>query len=180
MAVHIGSFLKGTAANVPPLDSLAFMGVAGASKAGAYTIPVVCDLIFSGIFERFPRLKLLLVEANIGWIPTVLEQVDDMYLRYRWFTNGVEEMPTMPSRTFHRNFYATFMVDTVGIELRHRMNVDHLMWSTDYPHTGTDWPNNRVSIERNFRGVERDTVKKMLHDNCRALYKLDHVPETLD
>jgi predicted TIM-barrel fold metal-dependent hydrolase len=179
VAVHIGSFLKGTAANSPPLDTLAFMGVAGASKAGAYTIPVVCDLIFSGIFERFPALKLLLVEANIGWIPTVLEQVDDMYLRYRWFTNGVEQMPTMPSRTFHRNFYATFMVDTVGIELRHRMNIEHLMWSTDYPHTGTDWPNNRVSIERNFRGVERDTVKKMLHDNCRALYKLDHVPETL-
>ena len=59
------------------------------------------------------------------------------------------------------------------------MNTDHLMWSTDYPHTGTDWPNNRVSIERNFRGVERDTVKKMLHDNCRSLYKLDHVPDTV-
>ena len=179
VAVHIGSFIKGPGAKPPPLDSLAFMGVAGSSKAGAHTIPVVCDLIFSGIFERFTALKLLLVEANIGWIPTLLEQVDDMYLRYRWFTNGVEQMPTMPSRTFHRNFWATFMVDTVGIELRHRMNTDHLMWSTDYPHTGTDWPNNRVSIERNFRGVERSTVKKMLHDNCRALYKLDHVPETL-
>ncbi|MFO7589897.1 MAG: amidohydrolase family protein [Acidimicrobiia bacterium] len=179
VAVHIGSFIKGPGAKPPPLDSLAFMGVAGSSKAGAHTIPVVCDLIFSGIFERFTSLKLLLVEANIGWIPTLLEQVDDMYLRYRWFTNGVEQMPTMPSRTFHRNFWATFMVDTVGIELRHRMNIEHLMWSTDYPHTGTDWPNNRVSIERNFRGVERSTVKKMLHDNCRALYKLDHVPETL-
>jgi predicted TIM-barrel fold metal-dependent hydrolase len=178
VAVHIGSFLK-TFTSPPPLDTLAFMGVAGASKAGSYTLPVVCDLIFSGIFERFPRVKLLLVEANIGWIPTLLEQVDDMYLRYRWFTNGVEQMPTMPSRTFHRNFWATFMVDTVGIELRHRMNTDHLMWSTDYPHTGTDWPNNRISIERNFRGVERDTVKKMLHDNCRSLYKLDHVPHTV-
>ena len=178
VAVHIGSFLKAVT-SVPPLDSLAFMGVAGASKAGAHTLPVVCDLIFSGIFERFPSLKLLLVEANIGWIPTLLEQVDDMYLRYRWFTNGVEQMPTMPSRIFHRNFWATFMVDTVGIELRHRLNVDHLMWSTDYPHTGTEWPNNRISIERNFRGVERETVKKMLHDNCRTLYKLDHVPDSL-
>jgi predicted TIM-barrel fold metal-dependent hydrolase len=178
VAVHIGSFQK-TIASIPPLDTLAFMGVAGASKAGSYTLPIVCDLIFSGIFERFTALKLLLVEANIGWIPTLLEQVDDMYLRYRWFTNGVEQMPTMPSRTFHRNFWATFMVDTVGIELRHRLNTDHLMWSTDYPHTGTEWPNNRVSIERNFRGVERDTVKKMLHDNCKALYKLDHVPASL-
>jgi predicted TIM-barrel fold metal-dependent hydrolase len=176
VAVHIGSFLK-TVATTPPLDTLAFMGVAGASKAGSYTLPVVCDLIFSGIFERFPRLKLLLVEANIGWIPTLLEQVDDMYLRYRWFTNGVEQMPTMPSRIFHRNFWATFMVDTVGVELRHRLNIGHLMWSTDYPHTGTEWPNSRVSIERNFRGVEHDVVKKLLNDNCRALYGLDHVPD---
>ena len=67
-------------------------------------------------------------------------------------------MPTMPSRAFHRNFWATFMIDTIGIELRHHMNIDHLMWSTDYPHTGTDWPNNRVSIERNFRGVESENL----------------------
>ena len=180
IAAHIGSFVKGVAVEKPPaLDTLAFMGVAGASKAGANTLPVVCDLIFSGIFERFPRLKLLLVEANIGWIPTLLEQVDDMFLRYRWFTNGVEQMRTMPSRIFHRNFWATFMVDTVGMELRHRLNLEHIMWSTDYPHTGTEWPNNRVSIERNFRGVPKDQVKAMLHDNCKALYKLDHVPDTV-
>jgi len=179
VAVHIGSFLKGQGGGPPALDTLAFMGTAGASKAGAHTIPVVCDLIFSGIFERFPALKLLLVEANIGWIPTLLEQVDDMFLRYRWFTNGVEQMRTMPSRTFFRNFWATFMIDTVGIQLRYRMNLDHLLWSTDYPHTGSDWPNNRVMIERDFRGVPRDEVRRMLHDNCKALYHLDYIPDSL-
>jgi predicted TIM-barrel fold metal-dependent hydrolase len=181
VAVHIGSFIQGMGTGpAPTFDTLAFMGRAGATKAGSHTIPVVCDLIFSGIFERYTRLKLLLVESNIGWIPSLLEQVDDMYLRYRWFTNGVEQMRTLPSRTFYRNFWATFMIDTVGIELRHRMNLDHLMWSTDYPHTGSDWPNNRVMIERNFRGVPVDEVKKMLHDNCRTLYKLDDVPVTVD
>jgi len=179
VAVHIGSFLKGMGGAPPALDTLAFMGTAGASKAGAHTIPVVCDLIFSGIFERFPALKLLLVEANIGWIPTLLEQVDDMFLRYRWFTNGVEQMRTMPSRTFFRNFWATFMIDTVGIQLRYRMNLDHLLWSTDYPHTGSDWPNNRVMIERDFRGVPRDEVRRMLHENCKALYHLDYIPDSL-
>ena len=87
-----------------------------------------------------------------------------------------EMMTTMPSRLFHRNFWATFMIDTIGIELRHHMNVDHLMWSTDYPHTGTDWPNNRVTIARLFRGVPKVEVKKMLHDNCKALYHLDQHP----
>jgi predicted TIM-barrel fold metal-dependent hydrolase len=180
IAVHIGSFLR----DVPrpknmSMQSLRFMGMAGSSKSGAHTIPVTCDLLFSGAFEKFPRLRVLLVEANIGWIPTLLEQTDDMFLRYRWFTGGAEEMRTMPSRIFYRNFWATFMIDTVGIELRHRMNIDHLMWSTDYPHTGTDWPNNRVMIERNFRGVPKSEVKKMLHDNVKRLYKLDGIPDTL-
>jgi predicted TIM-barrel fold metal-dependent hydrolase len=119
----------------------------------------------------------VLVEANIGWIPTLLEQSDDMFSRYRWYTEAVDKMNLMPSDIFHRNFYATFMIDTVGVELRHRMNLDHLMWSTDYPHSGSDWPNSRVTILRNFRGVPKAEVKKMLHSNCKELYKLDHVPD---
>jgi predicted TIM-barrel fold metal-dependent hydrolase len=179
LAVHIGSFTTAGLAPTVAQDTLGFCAGAGASKAGAQTIPVVTELIFSAIFERFPRLKVLLVEANIGWIPTVLEQVDDMFLRYRWFSGAVDLMKTMPSRVFHRNFWATFMIDTVGIELRHRMNLDHIMWSTDYPHTGTDWPNNRVTIERLFRGVPKDEVKKMLHSNVKTLYRLDHIPDVL-
>ena len=182
VAVHIGSFLPnlGTAAAAapPPMDVKQFMGAAGATKSGSQTLPVVCQLLFSGVFERFTEIDLLLVESNIGWIPTLLEQVDDMFYRYRFFTNGTD-MRVTPSRIFHRNFWASFMVDTVGMDLRHRLNVDHLMWSSDYPHSGCDWPNSRVTIERNFRGVPRDEVKKMLHDNCKRLYKLDHVPDRL-
>jgi predicted TIM-barrel fold metal-dependent hydrolase len=59
------------------------------------------------------------------------------------------------------------------------MNVDHLMWSTDYPHSGSDWPNSRVTIERVFRDVRQDQVKKMLHTNCIELYGLDHIPDRL-
>ena len=88
-------------------------------------------------------------------------------------------MSKLPSQIFHRNFWATFMVDRSGIELRHRLNVDHIMWSTDYPHTGTDWPNSAVTIERVFRGVPRREVRRMLHDNCAALYGLDGIPESL-
>lgn len=180
LGVHIGSFVEtGLAPGRMDQSSIAFMGGAGASKAGAQTIPVAVKLIFSGIPQRFPRLRFLLVEANIGWIPSVMEQLDDMFLRYRWFSGAVNVMQEMPSRIFWRNFWATFMVDTIGIELRHHMNLDHIMWSTDYPHTGSDWPNHRVTIERLFRGVPAADVKKMLHDNCKALYGLSHIPDRL-
>jgi NAD(P)-dependent dehydrogenase (short-subunit alcohol dehydrogenase family)/predicted TIM-barrel fold metal-dependent hydrolase len=155
VALHIGSFHEGGPVARRRFDPAAVLPRAAASKSGANTVPLVAKLLFSGVLERFPRLRVVLVEANIGWIPALLEQTDDMFLRYRWFTGTVAALPTLPSRLFHRNLWATFMIDTVGVELRHRLNVDHLLWSTDYPHTGTDWPNSRVTITRLFRGVAR-------------------------
>lgn len=180
IVVHIGSFLRPNP-NEPrrSFTELSFLGVAGAIKAGSHTLPVASELLFSGLYDRFPKLRIVLVESNIGWIPTLLEQTDDMYMRYRFFTQAATRIKGTPSEIFHKHFWATFMVDTVGIELRHRLNIDHLMWSTDYPHSGSDWPNSRVTIERVFRGVPKGEVKKMLHDNVKALYRLDHIPDSL-
>jgi predicted TIM-barrel fold metal-dependent hydrolase len=173
VAVHIGSFLRRNPdAKWRAPDDLAYLGDAGASKAGGHTLPVACDFLFSGLCERFPGLRILLVESNIGWIPTLLEQCDDMFLRYRWFTGAVAKMRLLPSELFHRNFWATFMVDTVGLELRHHLNMDHVMWSTDYPHTGTDWPNSRITMDRQFRGLPMADVRRLVHHNARTLYRL--------
>ena len=86
VSVHIGSFLPMPPGRGPAMDTLAFCGKAGNTKAGGNTLPVACDLLFANVFNRHPDVKCVLVEANIGWIPTMLEQVDDMYLRYRFFT----------------------------------------------------------------------------------------------
>ena len=180
LGVHIGSFSDTGLQPALVQSTTGFLAAAGGSKSGADSIPATAKVLFSGACVKFPRLRFVIVEGNIGWIPTVMEQLDDMFLRYRWFTGAAELMPVMPSRIFHQSFWATFMIDTIGIELRYHMNIDHLMWSTDYPHTGSDWPNNRVTIARLFRGVPRDEVKKMLHTNCKKLYRLDHIPDRLD
>jgi predicted TIM-barrel fold metal-dependent hydrolase len=178
--VHIGSFIP-VSSNMPmpSFRDRAFLGKAGATKAGSHTIPVASDLLFAGIFERSPRLKVLLVESNIGWIPTLLEQIDDMYLRYRFFTAQAEHDRWLPSEMFHRHVWATFMKDSVGMDLRYRMNLNHIMWSTDYPHTGCNWPNSRVQIEYLFRGLPLDEVKQFLHSNAKRLYNLDHISDVL-
>ena len=179
MGIHIGSFTDAGLQATVTQSTLGFLAGAGASKAGVNSIDASFRVLFSGACERFPRIPFVVVEGNIGWIPTAMEQVDDMFLRYRWFTGATEIMKSMPSALFHRSFWGTFMIDTIGIELRHHLNIDHIMWSTDYPHTGSDWPNNRVTIQRLFRGVPKDEVKKMLHTNCRTLYRLDHIPDRL-
>ena len=183
VGIHIGSFVRPNPNRIwtggTDVTKPAFLALAAEKVAGTETIPVCTEFLFSGLFEKFPRLKVLLVEAGIGWIAGVLEQCDDIFLRYRWFTGAVERMQRMPSETFHRNFYSTFMKDKVGLDLRHYLNIDHIMWSTDYPHSVTDWPNSRLNIERFFRGLPADEVKKMLHTNAKRLYRLDHIPDTV-
>jgi predicted TIM-barrel fold metal-dependent hydrolase len=178
VAVHIGSFAaRNTNNRSSEWNDLQFIGLAIAPRCGGGVIETTLALIFSGVFEKFPRLKMLLVESNISWIPGLLEQSDDMFQRYRWFTGAVDKMRTMPSRIFLRNFWVTFMLDAAGLELRHHMNLDHLMWSTDYPHSATDWPASRATIEKMFRGLPADQVRKMLRDN--AVYGLEDVPERI-
>ncbi len=176
VVIHIGSFLRasggGGSGKKPDFKNLAFLGAAGAIKSGSHTIPVTSDLLFSGLFNKFPELKIVLVEANIGWIPTLLEQCDDMFYRYRFFTEAYGKMP-MPSEIFHKNFWASFLIDTVGMDLRHRLNTDHIMWSTDYPHTASNWPNSRQVIDKLFHGLPKTEVKKFLYENCKTLYNLD-------
>ena len=179
LGIHIGSFTDSGLKPTMALGTLSFLANAGGTKAGADAIPATTRVLFSGACDKFPRLRFVVVEANIGWIPTAMEQLDDMFLRYRWYTGAHALMPTMPSRLFHRSFWATFMIDSIGLELRHHLNIDHIMWSTDYPHTGSDWPNSRVTIARLFRGLPKVEVKKMLLDNCRTLYRLDHIPDRI-
>jgi predicted TIM-barrel fold metal-dependent hydrolase len=168
--VHIGSFFA-IPSKYTSADGRPYIGQCSINKSGAAAVPVVEELLFSGVLDRFPDLKLVLVESNIGWIPTTLEQTDDMYLRYRFWT-GATDLGMLPSEYFYRNVWATFMIDTHGVANRRKCGLDHIMWSTDYPHTGTDWPNSRVTLERNFRGLPYADVKKMLHDNAAQLYRI--------
>jgi predicted TIM-barrel fold metal-dependent hydrolase len=173
VSIHIGSFTPNTSGGRhPEYESREFLAGAGATKAGMNAMGTTSQLIHSGLFEKHPDLRVILVESNIGWIPTFLEQSDDMFRRYRFFSEALHQMNRMPSDVFASNIWATFMLDTVGIELRHRMNIDHLMFSTDYPHSGCDWPMTRGVIEKLFRGVPKTEVKKMLCDNAAAMYSI--------
>jgi predicted TIM-barrel fold metal-dependent hydrolase len=173
VAVHVGSFSRaGPPSTYPSFQERSFLAVAAAAKSGLGVMKVCCSLLFSGVFQRFRRTKLVLTEANIGWIPTLLEQTDNMFFRYRWIT-AAEHMQELPSQLFHRNVWVTFIIDTVGLDLRYRMNQNHLMWSTDYPHTPCDWPNSRLTALRQFRGLPLDEVRGFVHGNARELYGLD-------
>jgi predicted TIM-barrel fold metal-dependent hydrolase len=128
------------------------------------------DFIFYGVLDRFPRLKLVLVENEIGWLPFTLQQWDYYFRRFR----GVNPPPIgeEPSAYFQRQVYATFFNDAVGGHNLSWWGVDNCMWSSDYPHPNSSWPNSRRIIERDLGGLPADAQAKLLRDNVTQLYGL--------
>ena len=129
------------------------------------------DIIFSGVLERFPRLKLVVVESEIGWIPFVLQQWDYYFERFREARPLPLEM--RPSEYFRRQVYATFFNDAVGGQLLSWWGTDNCMWSTDYPHPNSSWPHSRELLEQNLGHLPMDTLRKLVRENVQGLYPIN-------
>jgi predicted TIM-barrel fold metal-dependent hydrolase len=77
-----------------------------------------------------------------------------------------------PSDYFRRNWLATFMKDAYALENRHHIGVENMMWSTDYPHHGTEWPYSRKQIREMSVGVPANELAQILAGNAIQLYGL--------
>ncbi len=128
------------------------------------------DIIYSGVLERYPKLKVVSVENEIGWMPFWLGQCDKGFKRHR----HTEQLPInkLPSEYFHRQIYATFFNDHVGGKLFSWWGTDNCMWSNDYPHQNSTWPNSRDVINRDMGHLPEAERDKLLNSNVRKLYNL--------
>jgi predicted TIM-barrel fold metal-dependent hydrolase len=130
----------------------------------------LADLIYSGVFQRFPKLKVVAVEAGIGWIPYFCHHLDDNFLRRRFRADV--QLARMPSEYFKDQVWATFIEDPYGIKNRHEIGVDRIMWSTDYPHTNSNWPNSQRIAAYEFRDVPEAERRLIMRDNAAGIYGL--------
>ena len=130
----------------------------------------LADLVFGGVLQRFPELRVISVEAYIGWLPFVAEYVDHAYRVHRyWNALGLDELPSFYLR---RQVYATFIDDPVGLRERHALGVDNLLWSSDYPHGESTFPRSREHVAAAFAGIPAEERRKIVCDNARRLYRL--------
>ena len=119
--------------------------IGGMSHVFSMAAGAITEMLFTGVFERFPELQMCWIETGVGWLPHFLESIDDRYWRNRsWGDSQINEPPSF---YWHRNNAASFITDRTGIALRHAVGVDNMMWSSDYPHHGNDWPYSRKVID---------------------------------
>ena len=130
----------------------------------------VSELIHGLVMQRYPDLKFVSVEGQIGWISFFKYYADHLWEKHRFWTKSELEHP--PSFYFSRQVYATFMEDPVGLREREHIGIDNILWSSDYPHSETTWPDSRKLTDEWTVDFPEEDRNKILHGNAERLYHL--------
>lgn len=131
-------------------------------------IEPVAIFIFNGLFQKFPKLRLVTVESGVGWMAWVTEYMDRTWEKQRYWTDSVLTEP--PSFFMDRNVYGSFINDRVGILNRDLPGGRNIMWSSDYPHSETTFPHSRDVIARDFAGIPEQDVRDIVCDRAKRVY----------
>lgn len=126
--------------------------------------------IFNAIFQRFPRLRLGLIESGVGWMAWYTEYCTRTWERQRFWTKS--PLTESPAFYMDRNVWGSFIQDRIGIALRHEPGGRNIMWSSDYPHSETTFPHSRAIILRDCAGVPDADVKDIICNKARAFYRI--------
>jgi predicted TIM-barrel fold metal-dependent hydrolase len=127
--------------------------------------------IYGGVFMRNPKLKLVCVEADAGWVPHFMYRADHAYKRHRaWMMKS--ELEKMPSDYFREHVYTTFQDDYIAFQMKDMCNVKRLMWANDFPHSDSTWPWSQEVLAEQTKNLTAQEKDDILHDNVAELYHM--------
>jgi predicted TIM-barrel fold metal-dependent hydrolase len=130
-------------------------------------------LILGGVFERHPRLKVVCVEADAGWVPHFMYRMDHAWKRHRnWLPPG-QALSRLPSEYFAENIYTTFQDDWVAFQSVDMMNWHRLMWANDFPHSDSTWPWSQAMLAEHAAKLTEEQRRAILCENVATLYGID-------
>jgi predicted TIM-barrel fold metal-dependent hydrolase len=168
-------------AGMPDYGAYPAAGLLWITETTFFSRRPLAQLLLSGVFERFARLKLVLTEQGASWIPTLLAQLDG-FMKQARKTGRIGELkydagemlPLLPSEYFARNCWVGVSFPSpVEAQTRHQIGVDRFMWGSDYPHDESTWPDTREGLRRAFAGTPDDELRRMLGANAAGVYGFD-------
>ena len=146
---------------------------------GIQLLEPITGLIFAGVFDRHPQLKIVMAEAGLAWIPSMIQGLDLWYQRTRdgrrLASDSAVTLPKLlPSEYFHRQIWISFVDDPLGVRMvGNVLNADKVMFGSDYPHPASTWPYSQQVIADQMHRISSDIVEKITRDNARVLFGID-------
>ncbi len=168
--MHIGSSSKmpSTSADAPAAvgSTLTYMNAAMS----------MTDWLMSGLFEKFPRLKIAYSEGQIGWIPYVLERADKVWEDNRGWGGVADKVKRPPSEYYYEHVYGCFFDDPHGLKNLDAVGVNNVTFETDYPHSDSTWPHTKKVAEEIMKDLTQEEVDKICRTNAIEMLHLDLGP----
>jgi predicted TIM-barrel fold metal-dependent hydrolase len=143
---------------------------------GMQLLEPMTGLIFAGVLDRHPDLRIVMAEAGLAWVPSMIQGLDIWYQRTRDGRRLTGEGPItlprlLPSEYFHRQVWISFVDDPLGVKMvGNVLDVDKVMFGSDYPHPASTWPDSQKVIGEQWQGVSAEVRRKITRDNARALF----------
>lgn len=148
------------------------------TEAGFYSQRPLVQMILSGVFERFPRLKVVLTEQGLAWVLPLLERLDEVIRGVR-DTGATGEirygkdhiLPKDASEYFAQNVWmGVSQPSAADVRAREKLGADRFMWGSDYPHDEGTWPYTREHLRARFSSVPEAELRDLLAGNAARLY----------
>ncbi len=131
----------------------------------------ITTLTLNGVLERYPGLKIVSAENDIGWVAHHVWRLDHAYRHYGSLSNV--KLKEMPSFYLKRQLFGTFEDEPLSNESLQRFGADNFMWASDYPHGVSTWPRSRGAIEKDFATIPQATRNKIILENVKRCYNID-------
>ena len=155
-------------------------GVLWIAETTFFSRRALTHLLLGGVFERFPKLRFVVMEQGASWIPPLLAQLDGYHAQMKTGRIGElkytpdEVMPMKPSEYFARNCWvgASFPSPAEAAS-RHGIGLDRFMWGSDYPHHESTYPYTREGLRRSFAGTDPVELQQVLAGNAAVVYGFD-------
>jgi len=133
---------------------------------------IIMMMILGGVFDRHPRLKLICVESDAGWVPHFKFRMDHAYERHRFHLKA-ETLQQMPSTYFDKNIWVTFQDDYSVKQVKDGLNLQRVMWATDFPHSDGTYPHSQHVMHDVTEGMSVSERTDVLFNNAADLYGID-------
>jgi len=157
-------------------DHLGMMGIY-ITEVVWWSVRPLAFLLWGGVFERHPKLKLAITESTTVWVPELLALMDQRYSETHYAAKLGDyrsHLKSKPSEYFHRQvFLGASCMPRREAELRAEIGVANIMWGSDYPHPEGTWPSTRQQMIDTFHGLPEDDLRAMLGLNAARVYGLD-------
>jgi predicted TIM-barrel fold metal-dependent hydrolase len=167
ISMHIGS-----GSRMPKTSDDAPAGVSMAlTSLNAYMS--MADWLLSGALARFPGLKIAFSESQVGWMPFLLERLDGIFTDSKAWADLDPALTELPSSYVKGRVFGCFFDDMVGIDLRHQIGIEQLVFETDYPHQDSTWPHTSELVGRIAERVTPAELEMLVRTNAITMLDLD-------